>query len=183
MADISSLISQPNNSGNESMAPNPIDTQQLQQQEQQASVKEEEEDADRDVSMLDGSNDKKGKKATDSLNAQPQALAGASRTASVAPPPAAAAATALPTEVPDNGDPIRVFINKRLSPHLMEGMKVVVRNRPEDPLRVLGTYLLTCADKYEPKPQDATNAGSAARVDDNNPTIANDDDDDEDMEE
>lgn len=65
MADISSLIDQPHTPNTENVAPNMMDNFQQQQQQQQTPVKDDdEEDPDNDVSMLDSSNDKQGKKAT-----------------------------------------------------------------------------------------------------------------------
>lgn len=65
MADISSLINSPVPSVNEAAAANQAgksSEQEDQQQQQEASV---DEDGDQDVSNLDGTNDKKGKKVAD----------------------------------------------------------------------------------------------------------------------
>lgn len=64
MADISSLINSPVPSVNEAAAANQAgkSSEQEDQQQQEASV---DEDGDQDVSNLDGTNDKKGKKVAD----------------------------------------------------------------------------------------------------------------------
>ncbi|WEW58834.1 COMPASS (complex proteins associated with Set1p) component [Emydomyces testavorans] len=51
------------------------------------------------------------------------------------------AAAATPQATP-GGAPVRVYLNERLVPYLLEGMKDLAKNQPSNPLRVLGEYLL-----------------------------------------
>ncbi|KAL1841385.1 hypothetical protein VTJ49DRAFT_7115 [Mycothermus thermophilus] len=61
-----------------------------------------------------------------------------------APPP-------LPTEPTPNGAPVRQYINSKITGVLLEGMKIVAREQPKDPLRVLGEYLLQRSKELEGK--------------------------------
>ena len=52
-----------------------------------------------------------------------------------------------PTSIPLNqiapgGAPARQYINEAIAPYLLEGMKMLVREQPPDPLRVLGEWLI-----------------------------------------
>lgn len=40
------------------------------------------------------------------------------------------------------GSSVRQYLNKHLTKHLLEGLKVTARNQPEDPLRELGEFLI-----------------------------------------
>ncbi|CAI7602192.1 unnamed protein product [Penicillium manginii] len=46
------------------------------------------------------------------------------------------------TQVRPGGAPARVYLNEKIVPHLLEGMKTVAREQPSDPLRVLGEFLI-----------------------------------------
>ncbi|KAJ5183160.1 hypothetical protein N7492_000776, partial [Penicillium capsulatum] len=53
-----------------------------------------------------------------------------------------------------NGDPAggaqaRVFLNDKVVPHLLEGMKSIARDKPADPLRVLGEFLIQRSNEIE----------------------------------
>jgi len=54
-------------------------------------------------------------------------------------PPAVAALPSMPTP---NGAPTRRYLNEKVTGVLLEGMKELARNQPEDPLRVLGEFLI-----------------------------------------
>lgn len=40
------------------------------------------------------------------------------------------------------GSSVRQYLNKHLTKHLLEGLKLTARNKPEDPLRELGEFLI-----------------------------------------
>lgn len=39
--------------------------------------------------------------------------------------------------------PIRIYLNENITPVLLEGMKLIARERPPNPLQVLGEYLIS----------------------------------------
>lgn len=41
------------------------------------------------------------------------------------------------------GAPTRQWINENVTPTLLEGMRMLVREKPQEPLRVLGEYLIS----------------------------------------
>ncbi|QSL64714.1 hypothetical protein MERGE_002016 [Pneumocystis wakefieldiae] len=43
--------------------------------------------------------------------------------------------------------PIRVYLNENITPALLEGMKMIARERPPNPLEVLGEYLISKSKK------------------------------------
>lgn len=45
-------------------------------------------------------------------------------------------------EPPASGAPTRVWLNKEVSPALLEGMRLLARTKPQDPLKVLGQFLI-----------------------------------------
>lgn len=47
------------------------------------------------------------------------------------------------------GSPTRVYINSRVTPALLEGMKYIAVNEPEKPLQWLGEYLLRKSKELE----------------------------------
>ncbi|KAJ9303501.1 hypothetical protein DTO217A2_6991 [Paecilomyces variotii] len=59
------------------------------------------------------------------------------------------AANAGTPQVRAGGAPVRVFMNEKIAPYLLEGMKVVVRDQPPDPLRVLGEFLIQKSKEVE----------------------------------
>ncbi|KAK4195774.1 hypothetical protein QBC40DRAFT_343214 [Triangularia verruculosa] len=75
-----------------------------------------------------------------------------------APPPTMGATTVttqstttipMPSEAPLHGAPVRQYINSKITGVLLEGMKIVAREQPKDPLRVLGEYLLQRSKEIE----------------------------------
>ncbi|KAI1382272.1 hypothetical protein F4677DRAFT_401455 [Hypoxylon crocopeplum] len=70
---------------------------------------------------------------------------GSSRAASQHPDPG----LTMPAEAPPHGAPIRQYLNGRVTGPLMEGMKLIAKERPKDPLRVLGEYLIQCSKELE----------------------------------
>ncbi|RDA90138.1 hypothetical protein CP533_0761 [Ophiocordyceps camponoti-saundersi (nom. inval.)] len=61
-----------------------------------------------------------------------------SRAASVHPD----AGQTMPAEAAPHGDPTRRYLNTKVTAALLEGMKQLAKDRPQDPLRVLGEFLL-----------------------------------------
>ncbi|OGE56851.1 hypothetical protein PENARI_c002G05763 [Penicillium arizonense] len=53
------------------------------------------------------------------------------------------------TQVRPGGAPARVYLNEKIVPHLLEGMKSVAREQPANPLRVLGEFLLQKSNEVE----------------------------------
>ncbi|KAE8382701.1 hypothetical protein BDV26DRAFT_253014 [Aspergillus bertholletiae] len=55
----------------------------------------------------------------------------------------------LPTNVRPGGAPARVYMNEKIVPYLLEGMKHVTRDQPPNPLRVLGEFLIQKSNEVE----------------------------------
>jgi len=53
------------------------------------------------------------------------------------------------TRVRPGGAPARAFLNERVVPYLLEGMRTVTRDQPPNPLRVLGEYLIQKSNEVE----------------------------------
>ncbi|KAL4916513.1 hypothetical protein BDW62DRAFT_186187 [Aspergillus aurantiobrunneus] len=47
------------------------------------------------------------------------------------------------------GAPARVYMNEKIVPYLLEGMKSVTKEQPANPLRVLGEYLIQKSNEVE----------------------------------
>ncbi|KUI60896.1 Set1 complex component sdc1 [Cytospora mali] len=56
---------------------------------------------------------------------------------------------AMPTMAATHGAPTRQYLNSKVTYHVMEGMKIVAKERPADPLRVLGEFLLKRSQEIE----------------------------------
>ncbi|KAK3330800.1 hypothetical protein B0H66DRAFT_544910 [Apodospora peruviana] len=69
----------------------------------------------------------------------------ASRAASAHPDPG----FTMPAEAPLHGAPVRQYINTKITGVLLEGMKMVAKEQPKDPLRVLGEFLLQRSKELE----------------------------------
>ncbi|KAJ5360047.1 hypothetical protein N7517_009238 [Penicillium concentricum] len=52
-------------------------------------------------------------------------------------------------QVRPGGAPARVYLNEKVVPYLLDGMKSVAREQPANPLRVLGEYLLQKSNEVE----------------------------------
>ncbi|KAH6646372.1 hypothetical protein BKA67DRAFT_584082 [Truncatella angustata] len=61
-----------------------------------------------------------------------------SRAASAHPDPG----FTMPSEAPPHGAPARQYLNSKVTGAVLEGMKLVAKEQPRDPLRVLGEFLL-----------------------------------------
>ncbi|KAJ4141188.1 COMPASS (complex proteins associated with Set1p) component [Fusarium equiseti] len=61
-----------------------------------------------------------------------------SRAASAHPDPG----VNIPAEAPLHGDSTRRYLNTKVTGALLEGMKQLAKDKPSDPLRVLGEYLI-----------------------------------------
>ncbi|KAH6606487.1 hypothetical protein Trco_005640 [Trichoderma cornu-damae] len=68
-----------------------------------------------------------------------------SRAASAHPDPG----FAMPSEAPLHGDSTRRYLNTKVTGVLLEGMKLLAKETPEDPLRVLGEYLIQKSRELE----------------------------------
>ncbi|KAI1345237.1 hypothetical protein F5Y15DRAFT_365326 [Xylariaceae sp. FL0016] len=55
----------------------------------------------------------------------------------------------MPEETPPHGAPIRQYLNTKVTGHVLDGMKHIAKERPADPLRVLGDFLLERSKKFE----------------------------------
>ncbi|KAL2799026.1 hypothetical protein BJX66DRAFT_294585 [Aspergillus keveii] len=47
------------------------------------------------------------------------------------------------------GAPARVYMNEKIVPYLLEGMKNVTKEQPSNPLRVLGEFLIQKSNEVE----------------------------------
>ncbi|OAA32776.1 Dpy-30 motif protein [Moelleriella libera RCEF 2490] len=56
---------------------------------------------------------------------------------------------AMPSEAPVHGDSARRYLNTRVTGVLLEGMKQLAKDQPNDPLRVLGEYLIQRSKELE----------------------------------
>ncbi|KGO75786.1 hypothetical protein PITC_033700 [Penicillium italicum] len=52
-------------------------------------------------------------------------------------------------QVRPGGAPARVYLNEKVVPYLLDGMKSVAREQPPNPLRVLGEFLLQKSNEVE----------------------------------
>ncbi|KZF25877.1 hypothetical protein L228DRAFT_242257 [Xylona heveae TC161] len=59
--------------------------------------------------------------------------------------------TELPAQAASHGAPARKYLNEKVTGVLMEGMKMIAKEQPNDPLRVLGEYLLQRSRELESK--------------------------------
>ncbi|KAH8180052.1 dpy-30 motif domain-containing protein [Sarocladium implicatum] len=67
-----------------------------------------------------------------------------SRAASAHPDP-----VGMPAEAAAHGDPTRLYLNTKVTGVLLEGMKQLAKDKPSDPLRVLGEFLLQKSKETE----------------------------------
>ncbi|KAI6716837.1 hypothetical protein JHW43_000570 [Diplocarpon mali] len=68
-----------------------------------------------------------------------------SRAASQHPEPS----STIPKEAPPHGAPTRQYLNSKVTGPLMDGMKLLAKEQPKDPLRALGEYLLQRSKELE----------------------------------
>ncbi|KAI0196854.1 hypothetical protein F4808DRAFT_439432 [Astrocystis sublimbata] len=55
----------------------------------------------------------------------------------------------MPAVAAQHGAPVRKYLNTKVTPHLLEGMKLVAKMQPADPLRVLGEFLIERSKEFE----------------------------------
>jgi COMPASS component SDC1 len=55
----------------------------------------------------------------------------------------------MPSKAAAHGAPARRYLNEKVTPVLLEGMKRLAMEQPEDPLRVLGEFLLMKSKELE----------------------------------
>ncbi|CBF71230.1 DPY30/SDC1 family protein [Aspergillus nidulans FGSC A4] len=60
-----------------------------------------------------------------------------------------AAADPIASTVRPGGAPARVYMNEKIVPYLLEGMKTVTKEQPANPLRVLGEFLIQKSNEVE----------------------------------
>lgn len=56
---------------------------------------------------------------------------------------------AMPTMAATHGAPTRQYLNSKVTAHVVEAMKIVAKEQPADPLRVLGEFLLQRSKELE----------------------------------
>ncbi|KAL4992782.1 hypothetical protein BDW68DRAFT_148827 [Aspergillus falconensis] len=59
------------------------------------------------------------------------------------------AADSISATVRPGGAPARVYMNEKIVPYLLEGMKTVTKEQPANPLRVLGEFLIQKSNEVE----------------------------------
>ncbi|QSS61722.1 hypothetical protein I7I51_03899 [Histoplasma capsulatum] len=59
-----------------------------------------------------------------------------------------ASTTPIP-QVRLGGAPARVYLNEKIVPYLLEGMKTLAKEQPSKPLRALGEYLIQKSNEVE----------------------------------
>ncbi|MCJ1257248.1 COMPASS (complex proteins associated with Set1p) component [Lignoscripta atroalba] len=59
------------------------------------------------------------------------------------------AAPPMPSKAAAHGAPVRRYLNEKVTGVLLEGMKKLAAEQPEDPLKVLGEYLLSRSKELE----------------------------------
>ncbi|KAJ4144858.1 hypothetical protein LMH87_003727 [Akanthomyces muscarius] len=103
----------------------------------------------RDVVMTDASVDQASPAPANAAASPAPARTGtpaqASRAPSVHPDPG----FAIPSEAAPHGDSTRRYLNTKVTGALLEGMKMLAKEQPEDPLRVLGEYLIQRSKEIE----------------------------------
>ncbi|KAH7267044.1 uncharacterized protein BKA55DRAFT_684310 [Fusarium redolens] len=55
----------------------------------------------------------------------------------------------IPAEAPPHGDSTRRYLNTKVTGVLLEGVKQLAKDKPNDPLRVLGEYLIQKSKELE----------------------------------
>ncbi|KAI0851511.1 hypothetical protein F5Y00DRAFT_11301 [Daldinia vernicosa] len=76
---------------------------------------------------------------------QEAANSSSSRAASQHPDPG----FTMPAEAPPHGAPVRQYLNSKVTGPLLDGMKMIAKEQPKDPLRALGEYLLQRSKELE----------------------------------
>ncbi|KAK3175819.1 COMPASS (complex proteins associated with Set1p) component [Lecanicillium sp. MT-2017a] len=92
----------------------------------------------KDVVMADISLEQAASPAASPAPARTGTPAQASRAASAHPDPG----FSMPSEAPPHGDSTRRYLNTKVTGVLLEGMKMLAKDQPDEPLRVLGEYLI-----------------------------------------
>ncbi|PKY05052.1 hypothetical protein P168DRAFT_318088 [Aspergillus campestris IBT 28561] len=55
-------------------------------------------------------------------------------------------------QVRPGGAPARVYMNEKIVPYLLEGMKGIAKEQPANPLRALGEFLIQKSNDVEGRP-------------------------------
>ncbi|RAH71826.1 DPY30/SDC1 family protein [Aspergillus aculeatinus CBS 121060] len=77
---------------------------------------------------------------------------------------AATTATANGSQIRPGGAPARVYMNEKIVPYLLEGMKSVAKEQPPNPLRVLGEFLIQKSNELEQGGATAAAAAAATKT-------------------
>lgn len=84
------------------------------------------------------------------MRSTPANLSGdAERSGSRAPSAHPEQAFTMPTQAIPHGAPVRQYLNTKVTGTLMEGMKMIAKEQPKDPLKVLGEFLLAKSKELE----------------------------------
>ncbi|KAL1982669.1 hypothetical protein VTN96DRAFT_1039 [Rasamsonia emersonii] len=78
-------------------------------------------------------------------------------------PPPSSSQSHFQSQVRAGGAPARVYMNEKIVPYLLEGMKAVTRDQPPNPLRVLGEFLIQKSNEVE---SGATSTSTSTKVSD-----------------
>ncbi|KAI6093890.1 hypothetical protein F4821DRAFT_221672 [Hypoxylon rubiginosum] len=55
----------------------------------------------------------------------------------------------MPAEAPPHGAPVRQYLNSTVTGPLLDGMKMIAKDRPKDPVRALGEFLIQRSKELE----------------------------------
>lgn len=66
-----------------------------------------------------------------------------------------------PVETIMGGAPIRQWINKHLTKAVLDGMRHVAKQKPQDPVRVLGEYLIKISEENKQRAQQTQNQSTS----------------------
>ncbi|KAI1383290.1 uncharacterized protein F4822DRAFT_420077 [Hypoxylon trugodes] len=62
----------------------------------------------------------------------------------------------MPSEAPPHGAPVRQYLNSKVTGPLLDGMKIIAKEQPKDPLRTLGEYLIQRSKDLEASSSSST---------------------------
>ncbi|OAQ99303.1 hypothetical protein LLEC1_00727 [Akanthomyces lecanii] len=103
----------------------------------------------RDVVMTDASVDQASPAPANAAASPAPARTGTSAQASRAPSVHPDPGFTIPSEAAPHGDSTRRYLNTKVTGVLLEGMKMLAKEQPDDPLRVLGEYLMQKSREIE----------------------------------
>ncbi|KAI9680962.1 MAG: COMPASS (complex proteins associated with Set1p) component [Trizodia sp. TS-e1964] len=80
------------------------------------------------------------------------------------PTPTNGTTPAAPLKALPHGAPARRYLNENVTPVLLEGMKLLAREQPNDPLRVLGEFLLRRQGELDLEREEAAEKAGEEKV-------------------